>query len=639
MVFNRTGILIWLLILCLSCKDSPLENKTQDSRISVLQLEVPEEVSLPIKIRKLDSLIQNSKESKPDSLNLELHNTKGLLLYRLGAMDSFFYENKVLWKKAFHDNHQYFLGKSAFNIAYYFNEVEYKFDSAFYYYNVSKNAFLRYGDTAQAGKKLLNAGIIQTRKNDFFGAKETLTQAISFLMDRDEAKYLSAAYNQLGTCYKELKDFDNAIDFYKKAIHTSDSPKDIFSYQNNLALVYSELNDYLSAEEVLEGLKPKPSDDLPKKTLARILHNLSYFKWKNGKTDFKEGLLNALEIRNEIGDKRGLITSYLDIAEVAKTSNPIESKMYLDNAISMAKQIGMPKGEIDALEQYLVLEPQNIKHKDRYIFLKDSLYQQELKVKTQFAKMKYDDEQEKARLLALEAETAQNEAQLAREETQRILLLSLLAVLLMGGGSYYFILHQQHKKRTLQEIYNTEKKISKKIHDGLANDVYGVMTAVQHQDNAPNEAILDQLEDIYKRTRDISHDTRELATGKAFAIELKDMLQGFSGNGTKVLIKGMEGISWEKLNEHKCVALHRTLKELLVNMKKHSGAGLVALNFKEEKRKLQVDYSDNGIGVKREQKQGVGLQNTENRIQSVGGQFIFGGIEGKGVKVTLSIPI
>ena len=106
-----------------------------------------------------------------------------------------------------------------------------------------------------------------------------------------------------------------------------------------------------------------------------------------------------------------------------------------------------------------------------------------------------------------------------------------------------------------------------------------------------------------------------------------------------MLIKGLEGVPWEKLSEHKCVALHRTLKELLVNMKKHSGAGLVALNFGIKRKRLQVEYSDNGIGVKSGQTRGVGLQNTENRIHSVGGQFTFGGVAGKGAKATLTIPL
>lgn len=580
----------------------------------------------------------NTNRQHQDSIYFENISSKSNAFFKSKILDSALYIDHEFFKEALKRNNRFYSGKASYNLASDFKHLN-RLDSAFYYYNISRKFFEDLKDSNQVGRRLLSMAIIQKNQGDYYGAKETLTDALKNLKNTEDVRFIASSYNELGTCYKELRDYNNAQRSYESATKITNSDKDKITYQNNLALVHAELRDYDSAEKVLADLESMIADTVHNKSSARILHNLSYFKWRNGKTDFKSGVLKALEVRKKITDKRGLITSYLDLAEIEKEASPKRAKTYLDSSIFIAKEIGMPRREINSLELYMKLEPQNVAHKDRYIFLKDSLYQQELKVKTQFAKMKYDDEQEKARLLALEAETAQKEAQLAKEGAQRTVLLSLLALLVMGGGSYYYFLRQRHKKKTLQEIYNTEKKISKKIHDGLANDVYGVMTAVQHQNGTPNEMILDQLEDIYQRTRDISHDTRELATGEDFGIELRDMLQGFSGNGTKVLIKGMEGIPWEKLNEHKSVALHRTLKELLVNMKKHSGAGLVALNFATEKRRLKVDYSDNGIGVKKEQKQGVGLQNTENRIQSVGGKFIFGGTEGKGVKVTLTIPL
>ncbi|UOY07984.1 hypothetical protein L0P88_05385 [Muricauda sp. SCSIO 64092] len=481
---------------------------------------------------------------------------------------------------------------------------------------------------------------IQYRKAAFYESKETITESLTYLDSIKNKTYWAVSMNELAHNFLKLGDYDLAESFYKKAIDTDPKKDNKVIYSNNLALLYVSKNDLRKSISLLEDVLQELPKSLSKKEKARLEHNLALSEWKLSNKNPLPVFLYSLQIRKSENDAWGLLSSYSDLLDYYLPMNSHIAEKYSDSLIQVSKSLQNPNAEIQTLAKFLQHNPKKYAElAPRYVHLKDSIEISRQAFKNQFAYLKYSDEQEKARLQALETETAQNEAQLAREETQRILLLSLLAVLLMGGGSYYFILRQQHKKRTLQEIYNTEKKISKKIHDGLANDVYGVMTAVQHQDKTPNEAILDQLEDIYRRTRDISHDTRELATGKAFAIELKDMLQGFSGNGTKVLIKGMEGISWEKLNIHKCVALHRTLKELLVNMKKHSGAGLVALNFKEEKRRLQVDYSDNGIGVKRGQQQGVGLQNTENRIQSVGGQFIFGGVEGKGVKVTLSIPI
>ncbi|MEO0570202.1 MAG: ATP-binding protein [Bacteroidota bacterium] len=586
----------------------------------------------------MDSIYNRIPNNSKDTLILWLVIEKSNLFYDEKISDSVFYYDKLLYRKAKKLNNPKYLSIATNNIGSDFEKFG-QLDSAYYYYKLSEKYSLELYDSLKVARRLLNIAEIQQENNDLFGAKETVVDALVYLPYETNSRYLAKSYDLLGSLNRHLLNYDDAIEYHEKAVNTSENKISRAAFRNNLALAYRDKANYNRAIEILNSIIEDSVLNKNSNRYARVLHNLAVNKWKNGSKNVEEDFINAIQLRKANKDLRGLVSSYTTLGEYYARRKPLLAKKYLDTLVQIARKVNMPQGEIDALEIYMELQPQNVAHKDRYIFLKDSLYQQELKVKTQFAKMKYDDEQEKARLLALEAETAQKEAQLAKEGAQRILLLSLLALVLMGGTSYYFLLRQRHKKKTLQEIYNTEKEISKKIHDGLANDVYGVMTAVQHQKGTPNDDILDQLEDIYQRTRDISHDTRELATGAAFAIELKDMVQGFSGSGTKVLIKGLERIPWEKLSEHKCVALHRTLKELLVNMKKHSGAGLVALNFGIKRKRLQVEYSDNGIGVQPGQQHGVGLQNTENRIQSVGGQFTFGGVAGKGAKATLTIPL
>jgi signal transduction histidine kinase len=70
-------------------------------------------------------------------------------------------------------------------------------------------------------------------------------------------------------------------------------------------------------------------------------------------------------------------------------------------------------------------------------------------------------------------------------------------------------------------------------------------------------------------------------------------------------------------------------------MKKHSQASIVVLVFQKEKRKLDISYSDNGIGS--DLKQGSGLKNTENRIQAINGTITFETNPTKGFKVKISI--
>jgi signal transduction histidine kinase len=88
------------------------------------------------------------------------------------------------------------------------------------------------------------------------------------------------------------------------------------------------------------------------------------------------------------------------------------------------------------------------------------------------------------------------------------------------------------------------------------------------------------------------------------------------------------------------ITVYRVLQELLVNMKKHSQCSLVVLTFKKNENKLQIDYSDNGIGATIEELNlKNGLRNVENRIQAIKGTITFDSKSDKGFKVYITFPI
>ena len=143
--------------------------------------------------------------------------------------------------------------------------------------------------------------------------------------------------------------------------------------------------------------------------------------------------LKAKAIRHKLKEYRGLLSSYTDLAEYYQNNDPNKARSYLDSLYDLSKKINSPVGQIKALKGYMLLEPENIQYKDRYIFLKDSLYQQELKVKTQFAHLKYLDEQEKKQLVALKQETATQEIKLVKSKNRTIVLVASIGFLIIIG--------------------------------------------------------------------------------------------------------------------------------------------------------------------------------------------------------------
>jgi len=217
-----------------------------------------------------------------------------------------------------------------------------------------------------------------------------------------------------------------------------------------------------------------------------------------------------------------------------------------------------------------------------------------------------------------------------------ILSLGGLLVLVSGGFGFYY-LRQKHKKEKIREAHHTESRISKKIHDELANDVYNVMSGLQTI--APNP-MMDKLEHIYNRTRNISRENSSIPTGTNYLPHLLSTLSSTVPDDARLILQGENNINWNRLSPEKKIILYRVLQEIMINMKKHSKASLVAVIFSEEKSFLNINYSDNGVGTSPQSLQtGNGILNTENRILSIKGKLNFETEQGKGLKILIQIPL
>ena len=254
-----------------------------------------------------------------------------------------------------------------------------------------------------------------------------------------------------------------------------------------------------------------------------------------------------------------------------------------------------------------------------------------------YAVTKYENENLTNRNLKLEAANAKLAIEKAKEERENIIYLLGTVILILSGGFIFYLLQQRYKREKIREVYNAETRISKKLHDELANDVYNVMIQVQNEKN--DDIVLDKLEDIYNRTRDISREHSNIDTGRYYALELNNMLSSYSSYNTTIIIKGLGEINWQAITHEKKVIVHRVLQELMINMKKHSEAEFVAVSFKRESKKIIINYSDNGVGVSKEDIfYSNGLRNVENRIKTIGGLFIFETDKGSGFKAKIEFP-
>lgn len=499
-------------------------------------------------------------------------------------------------------------------------------DSAFYFFNQA-NLKCKKQEKEKKIYALLQMAVIQQKKSDFIGAEETTTEALSIL---NTTIYKSHLNTLLGIIYLGQNDYENAIFYYNKVLNTIDDELYRGILKNNVAVVYLEQQNFQKAIEILQSVIESPIVKENKIEYARILDNLGFAYFKIDNDSLAKGFLTrSLKIRDSIGNDYEKIASLVHLSQYYEMDNSYLAQEYANKALQSAKVVNSPDDKMEAIKLLINLsEPKKAKeYFNEYSKINDSITTIRQTAKNQFSKIKYD-----SRLAIKDAENQKN---------QKIIYLLLFIVSILIALFIIYIIRKKNKEREKTIGYETETRISKKLHDELANDVFNTMTFIQTQDlhNPTNkENILQSLDSIYGKARNISQQNSNVTTGKDFGKVIDEMLMSYKSDEVNVIKKGNNAINWEKLSVEKQIQIHRVLQEILVNMKKHSQATHVAIVFESLEKNIRIRYSDNGIGFDNERKTKNGLHNMENRILSIKGSITFESEINKGVKINIEFP-
>jgi signal transduction histidine kinase len=182
--------------------------------------------------------------------------------------------------------------------------------------------------------------------------------------------------------------------------------------------------------------------------------------------------------------------------------------------------------------------------------------------------------------------------------------------------------------RKKQLILLTDNKIkeerlvtSKKVHDVVANGLYQIMTTIEHNNSLDREHLLDKLEDMYQKSRDISYDEHLLLTPSLMKIQISELGSTFQNNNRQVFIVGNDEQLWEKIPDFLQENLYQILQELFINTKKHSFATRIVLKFEIIAHQLIVTYKDNGM-INKKIHVGNGISNIIERINTCNGKVL-----------------
>ncbi|WP_157663286.1 sensor histidine kinase [Polaribacter sp. SA4-12] len=537
-------------------------------------------------------------------------------------------------QKSLNENNEVQEAKSYYKIAEFQRKLNNK-DSAFYFYNKSRLLYFNQKDSIQLGMSLFQLALIESNYGSFSNSDSTAVQALKILKGRKRS-VIAATYNCLAINSKKRSLYVDAISYFKSAVNISKRKGSIIKYKNNIAILYGELGNYSESTSILEDLLKDTITS--RKTKTRIIDNLAYIKWlQNPEVNVLKELLLANSIKDKQKDNYGLIASYSHLSEYFNKKNKSKSLFYANKMYEVAKKESSSQDLLEAIDKILALEkPQNsLKYYKESIRLRDSIRVEETKQQYKFAKIKYNYEEEEKQKLKFKSQATENKLVAEQEHNQKKNIV-IIGILLTSG--LLFLIYrrkQQHKKRILQESYNTETRIAKKLHDELGNDIFNTLTKVQNP-NVKTEEIINDLDKIYLQTRAISHENDSIETGADFENYFRDLVAGYNSDACKIILKDLSSLDLNNLNKDKQIVIYRIFNELFVNMKKHSKASLVVLSCKKTNNDLEIIYADNGVGFKENTiilKNG--LKNMETRIKMINGTVNFENKPNRGLRVSI----
>jgi signal transduction histidine kinase len=548
-----------------------------------------------------------------------------------------------------------------------------KNDSAYYYLLKSEKIYKKLNDSLNLGKNYIDKAFLQLFVTDYSGSELSAIQSLTYYKNFNKKQTEYLAYNLIGICSNELKNYDNAIVYHKKALDYVNKYEEIgnssFHFRasslNNLGYVYQNINNHEEAVNTFrEALTEKNLLQDSPDIYSAIVDNLAYSKFKLGNYNgLPELFFESLRIREKNGLYSGVINNKIHLSEFyAVKKDTINSQRFANEALQLAKTTKISGDLLGSLKQLSLVEHKNSsQYSKEYIKISDSIQQEERKAKDKFARIAYETDEiigEKDKL----------------EEQNRTLLYFFIGTFAVGVLLFVIrtqrarnreLLLKQQQQKVNEEIYSLmisqqqtieenrvkeKKRIAQELHDGILGRMFGARLNLDSLNKFSDEEsianrynYLNELKNIEQDIREISHDLnreKHVLINNFVAIVHNLLEEQKSSFESDISFSIDESIQWDLIDNTTKINLYRILQESLQNINKYASAKNIRVDFKKDIDNIVLKIVDDGIGFDvNTRKKGIGLQNMLSRVNECDGIFDIDSKKGKGTAITITVPI
>jgi len=666
-VKNLTPILA-LFLLLISCKD---EEKNACSNRAEIFLNKANSVGIPARISKkyLDSSYTYLTLSKNDTNSRNLLFRLSNKYYELNEYDKYYRVSHRLYNMSVKQKDTAHIAKALYYIGDYF-ENDSKIDSALHYYVKSAKYYKAANDTLNLGRTTLyKAGMLYDSGNYLESEVEAIN-ALRFLNQTTHDRLIYECYNLIALSLegqnnfeKSLEYFDLALEQLKKMERKSGSEYKILnsraSCYNNMGGVYEKKKDYDKAIEIYKkGLDTKNLSTNKPQLYAMLLNNLAYAKMNSNDLAGVDSLLfKALKIRDSLNITPGIVSSKVRIGEYYLHKNDTTSAIrYLHEGYLLSKKINSNNDILKSLKLLADVDPVNkIRYSQLYIKVSDSLRNAETVTRNKFARIAYETDEIEAK----------NDL-LSKRNTNIIMVSGISALILLSVFGLYrlrtknkelLLIHEQQAIK--EEIYKLmleqqsltkhareeeRNRIAMDLHDGIVNKIFTTrfnLMQLETDQMDKKEKLVKELENAQEEIRRVSHELKEniLFEDKSFP----DLLQSYVASQQplteiKLDLYIDKYIDWQVLSTEDNIHIYRIIQEVLHNVIKYSKAETCHITFFKKPDGLIIRIWDNGVGFDIDKLQkGIGIKNITERVEQLKGLLNIKSQRDQGTQVEIII--
>lgn len=617
------------------------------------------------------NLLKKTNEKENTLQNREALAKIALEFYKLGEKVRYKEVYKLILKKSAEANDSINTAKAYKSLGAYYLEAGQN-DSSYYYYTKAEELVLKLKDDSSLGIIYLDIAFIRLYESDFTGSEISASKALRHLPKEENKFNIYDAYNIIGVCSNELKNYEKALEYHNKALEycRENELKSKFhldaSSLNNIGYVYQNMGKNKEAiTHFNKALEDKTLFDDNPNLYAMLLDNLAYSKFKLGDYPQLAKLYNrSLAIRDSLKtDPSGIVLSKIHLSELYDhMKDTLQAVSIGSEALAYARKFGAPSDVLSALKQMSYVDKKNSsKFSQEYIRINDSVQQLERQAKDKFARIAYETDEI----------SSQNEKLAEQNRTLLYIFLGTLTI----GMLLFVIRTQRAKNRELmlkqaqqkanEDIYNLminqqnsieesrtreKKRIAQELHDGVLGRLFGARLNLDSLNRQATEEAaskrndyLTELKNIEQDIREISHDLNreKYVLINNFVAILNNLLEEQNSSFEPELTAIIDDtIKWEQLENTAKINLYRIIQESLQNINKYANATSIKLEIKRGGDNIHLTVTDNGVGfVVNTKKKGIGLTNMISRTHELNGTFDVRSKKGKGTTVSMTFPL